>query len=70
MEAYARQRTFYDSKVNTTIHGDTKSYTSRVLPSAEVDADARSFTRTPQRPKEAMTAIDEALEQTESATGS
>ena len=62
MEAYARQQTFYFGKVNTSIHGDPKSYSSRVLPPAEVDAERALFYVHTQRPKEAMTAVDEALQ--------
>jgi len=61
MEAYARQRAFYVAKINTTIHGDPNSYTSRVLPEAEVDAQRALFFAHTQRPKEAMAAVDEAL---------
>ncbi len=61
METYARQRSFYFGKLNSSIHGDPKSYTSRVLPSAEFEADLALFFVHTQRPKEAMTAVDEAL---------
>jgi tetratricopeptide (TPR) repeat protein len=62
MEAYARQRSFYVGKVATTIHGDPKSFTSRLLPPAEVDAERALFYAHTQRPKEALAAVDEALQ--------
>ena len=62
MERYARQQTFYVGRVNTSIHSDPKSYASRVMPSAELDANRALFYVHTQRPKEAMAAIDEALQ--------
>lgn len=62
MEQYARQPTFYVGNVKTSIHGDPKSYASRVLPSAEVDAERALFYVHTQRPKEATAAVDEALQ--------
>ena len=62
MEAYARQRTFYVGKVNTPIHGDPRSYTSRVLPPAELDAERALFYVHTRRPKAAMAAVDESLQ--------
>lgn len=63
MEAYARQRAFYVTKINTTIHGDPKSFTSRVLPPAELDAQRGLFYAHTARPKEAMAAIDDAIKE-------
>jgi Tfp pilus assembly protein PilF len=62
MEAYARQPTFYFGKVTTTIRGDPKSYSSRVLAPAEVAANMALFYVHTQRPKEAQAAVDEALQ--------
>lgn len=62
MEAYSRQTSFYVGKVTTSIHGDPKSYSSRVLPPAEVDAQRGEFYVYTQRPKEAKTALDAALQ--------
>jgi Tfp pilus assembly protein PilF len=62
MEAYARQRSFYVARVATTIHGDPKSFSSRVLPEAELDAQRALFFAHTQRPKEAETAVEEALQ--------
>jgi tetratricopeptide (TPR) repeat protein len=62
MEAYARQQSFYVGKVSTAIHGDPKSYSSRVLPPAEVAAELALLYVHTQRPKEAMAAVDEALQ--------
>jgi tetratricopeptide (TPR) repeat protein len=62
MEAYARRRSFYVGKVNTTIRGDPKSYSSRELPPAEVAANRALFYIHTQRPLEANTSIDEALQ--------
>ncbi len=63
MEAYARQRAFYVAKINTSIHGDPKSFTSRVLPPAEVDAQRGLFYAHTARTKEAMAAIDDAIKE-------
>lgn len=62
MEAYARQNVFYVGKVNTTIHGDPKSYSSRVLPPAELSADRALFYIHTKRTEEARTAVEEALQ--------
>jgi tetratricopeptide (TPR) repeat protein len=61
MEAYARQQSFYVGRVSTAIHGDPKSYSSRVLPPAEAAADLALFYAHTQRPKEATAEVDEAL---------
>ncbi|MGB9472467.1 MAG: hypothetical protein WBQ59_24195 [Candidatus Acidiferrum sp.] len=63
MEAYARQRAFYVTKISTTIHDDPKSFTSRVLPPAELDAQRGLFYAHTARPKEAMAAIDDAIKE-------
>lgn len=62
MEAYARQRVFYFAKVPTSIHGDAKSYSSRELSPADLAAERAFFYAHTQRPKEALAAIDEALQ--------
>ena len=61
MQSYARQRSFYVLKVSTTIHGDPKSYASRPLPEAELDAERALFYAHIERPKEALVAADDAL---------
>jgi Tfp pilus assembly protein PilF len=61
MDGYARQRTFYYRKITTTIHSDTKSFTSRPVPPAELEAQRALFYAHSQRPKEAMAAVDEAI---------
>jgi tetratricopeptide (TPR) repeat protein len=63
MEAYVRQQSFYVGTVKTEIRGDPKSYTSRVLPPAELDADRALFYIHTQRPKEALAALNEALQE-------
>jgi Tfp pilus assembly protein PilF len=62
MEGYARQQTFYVGHVPTTIHGNSKSYSSRSLSSGEVSAEEALFYLQTQRPKEARAATDEALQ--------
>ena len=61
METYARQQTFYVGKVSTSIHGDPKSYSSRALSPAELDAERALFYVHTQRPNEAQAAVNEAL---------
>jgi Tfp pilus assembly protein PilF len=61
MDAYARQRTFYYRKITTTIHSDPKSFASRSLPPAELEAQRALFYAHSQRPKEAMAAVDDAI---------
>jgi Tfp pilus assembly protein PilF len=63
MEAYARQRAFYVAKVTTAIHGDPKSFSSRVLADAELNAQRSLFYAHTQRPKEALAAVDDALKE-------
>lgn len=63
MQSYARQRTFYVLKVSTAIHGDAKSYTSRQLPEAELDAQRALFYAHTNRPKEGIAAADAALKE-------
>jgi Tfp pilus assembly protein PilF len=62
MEAYSRQNAFYVGNDKTSIHSDTKSYASRVLPPAEVDAQRGEFYVYTQRPKEAKSALDAAVQ--------
>jgi Tfp pilus assembly protein PilF len=63
MDGYARQPAFYIARVKTSIHGDPKSYSSRDLPPAELDADRALFYVHTQRPTDAQAAIDEALKE-------
>jgi Tfp pilus assembly protein PilF len=62
MEAYSRQNAFYVGNVKTSIHGGTKSYSSRVLPPAEVDAQRGEFYVYTRRPQEAKSALDAAVQ--------
>lgn len=62
MESYARQNSFYVGKVKTSIRGDTKGYSSRVLPPAEVDAQRGEFYAYTRRPKESKSALDAAVQ--------
>ncbi len=61
MQSYARQHSFYAMKFSTTIHGDPKSYASRPLPEAELEAQRALFYTHTQRPKEALAAVDDAV---------
>jgi Tfp pilus assembly protein PilF len=61
MDAYARQRTFFFRKIQTTIHSDPKSFASRDLSPAEVAAERALFYAHMRRPKEAAASVDEAL---------
>ena len=61
MDAYARQRTFYFRKIQTTIHSDPKSFASHELSPAELEAQRALFYVHTRRPKEAIAAVDEAL---------
>jgi tetratricopeptide (TPR) repeat protein len=61
MDAYARQPMFYIGKVHTAIHGDPKSYKSRILSPAEVAANQGLFFLQTQRLKEAASSTDAAL---------
>jgi len=61
MELYARQRAFYMARVQTTIRGDAKSYSSRVLPDAEVDAQRGLFYAHMRRSKEGLDAVNAAI---------
>jgi tetratricopeptide (TPR) repeat protein len=63
MQSYARQRSFYVLKVSTAIHGDAKSYASRPLPDAELDAQRALFYAHMQRSKEGIAAADQALKE-------
>jgi Tfp pilus assembly protein PilF len=62
MEAYARQQTFFVGRVNTSIHGDPKDFSSRTLLPAELEAERALFYLHTQRPNEAQAAVNEALE--------
>jgi tetratricopeptide (TPR) repeat protein len=62
MVRYARQNTFYMSKVNTSIHGDPKSFSSRALAPAEFAADRALFYLHTQRQTEAKASVDQALQ--------
>jgi tetratricopeptide (TPR) repeat protein len=61
MERYSRQQVFYIGKVNTTIRGDPKSYSSRVVPVAELAADRALFYVHTRRSAEARASAEEAL---------
>jgi tetratricopeptide (TPR) repeat protein len=61
MELYSRQDRFIVGRVNTRVHGDPRSYSSRALAPAEENAlRGDLYTRT-HRPKEAKVALDAAL---------
>jgi Tfp pilus assembly protein PilF len=61
MELYSRQDRFLVGRVNTTVHGNPKGYSSRALAPAEENAlRGDLYTRT-HRPKEAKAALDAAL---------
>lgn len=62
MESYARQSSFYVGNVKTSIRGDAKGYSSRVLPPAEVDAQRGEFYAYTRRPEEAKSALNAALQ--------
>ncbi len=62
MEGYARQRAFYVGHVQTAIHGNSKSYSSRGLSPGEVAAEEALFYIQTQRAKEAHAATEEALQ--------
>jgi Tfp pilus assembly protein PilF len=62
MEAYARQDRFFIGNFKTSLHADPKSYSSRVLPEAEVDASRGEFYVHTQRPKEARAALNAAVQ--------
>jgi tetratricopeptide (TPR) repeat protein len=63
MERYSRQDQSYVGRVTTSVHGDPKSYRSRTLTAAEVDAlRGDLYTRTRRR-KEAKEALDAALQE-------
>jgi tetratricopeptide (TPR) repeat protein len=63
MQGYARQRAFYVAKITTTIHGDPKSFASRTLPDAELNAQRALFYAHTQRAKEAEAAVEDALKE-------
>lgn len=62
MESYVRQRAFYVSRVPTTIRGDPKSYSSREVPPAELASYRALFYVHTQRPNEAKSESEEALQ--------
>lgn len=62
MEAYSRQNAFYVGKVTSSIHGDPKSYSSRVLPPAEVDSQKGELYVYTRRFKEAKSSLDAAVQ--------
>jgi Tfp pilus assembly protein PilF len=62
MEAYSRQTSFYVGNVKTSIHGDAKSYSSRLLPPAEVDSQKGELYVCTQRFKEAKSSLDAAVQ--------
>jgi tetratricopeptide (TPR) repeat protein len=62
MEAYVRVGNFHMGKVNTSVRGDPKGYSSRGLSPAEVAAERALFYVHTRRPSEAKAAINEALQ--------
>jgi len=62
MEAYARQSVFYVGRLQTSIHGDPKSYSSRELPPAELAANRAFLYVHTQRFNEARASVEEALQ--------
>lgn len=62
MEGYVRQKAFYVAKVSTTIHGDAKSYSGREVSVAELAVYRALFYVHTQRPTEARSAVEEALQ--------
>jgi Tfp pilus assembly protein PilF len=62
MEAYARRTAFYVNHIQTSIRGDAKSYSSRVLSPGEVAAEEALFYLQTQRTKEARASTEEALQ--------
>ena len=62
MEGYVRQRSFYISRVPTAIRGDPKSYSSREVPPAELAAYRALFYIHTQRPDEANSSAEQALQ--------
>jgi Tfp pilus assembly protein PilF len=62
MESYARQDRFFVSNYKTSLHADPKNYTSRVLPEPEADSARGEFYVHTQRPKEARTALNAAVQ--------
>jgi Tfp pilus assembly protein PilF len=62
MESYSRQTSFYVGRVKTSIHGAAKSYSSRVLPPAEVDSQRGELYVYTQRFKEAKSSLDAAVQ--------
>ncbi len=63
MELYSRQDQFFVSRVDTSVHGDPKSYSRRALAPAEVDALRGDFYSRTNRTKEATDALAAALQE-------
>ncbi len=62
MEAYSRQATFFVGDVKTSIRGDAKSYSSRALPLAEVNAQKGELYVYTQRFEEARSSLSAAVQ--------
>jgi Tfp pilus assembly protein PilF len=62
MEGYSRQTSFYIGKVKTSIHGDAKSYSSRVLPPPEIDSQRGELYVYTKRFNEAKSSLDAAVQ--------
>jgi tetratricopeptide (TPR) repeat protein len=62
MESYARQHLFYVGRLQTTIHGDAKGYSSRELPPAELAANRAFLYVHTQRFNEARASVEESLQ--------
>ncbi|PYT72540.1 MAG: hypothetical protein DMG39_09580 [Acidobacteria bacterium] len=62
MEAYSRQTSFFVGNVKTSIHGGAKSYSSRVLPPAEVNSQKGELYVYTQRFEEAKSSLDAAVQ--------
>ena len=63
MEAYTRNQNFMMGTVKTSVRGDPKSFTSREMPAAEMNAYRALFYAHTRRPAEAEAAAKEALGQ-------
>jgi Tfp pilus assembly protein PilF len=62
MEDYSRQTSFYVGKVTTSVHGDPKSYSSRVLPQAELDSQMGELYVYTKRFNEAKSSLNAAVQ--------
>lgn len=62
MESYARQNLFYVGRIQTTIRGDAKGYSSRELPPAELAANRAFLYVHTRRFSEARASVEESLQ--------